>query len=224
MALIAVFSGCEIVDGTFRGESERRLTNESALLVQQYLSAPVSFLREMLLIDRYLSDPEGLGDTTGFAALRRNLLRGDAGSYLYKPLGTISTAGKSLRASGTAWTLKADPNRWPLEFPNDCFEAKTLTFACQQDSLWACKYGEVSTVMAELPDRLFMVSVAGKKKTADGYDCDLKTVGEFRAHFDAEHKLVLNGRFHHMISRNSKVLDVCEATFVDGKATYKTSR
>lgn len=218
---------CEITD-RFGGEDiSCRFSQESDRLVQDHISAPVRILSELLLIDRYLSDPEQQGDTTGFAQVRRKLMKGEANAYLYQTLGNIATDGQSLRSSGSSWSLLMNAE-WNADYP---FLAgrerkRKVTLSCQRDSLWTLVEGEVEvrTVMAAQPDSAYVVSVLGTGKTADGYDCDMKTIGEFWLKSDPNGNDRKNGRFYHTISRSGKILDSCEAIWVDGKATYKTSR
>ncbi len=218
--LLVAGTACDLASSV-GGGGPGLIEHESDALVQLHISDPIRLLGDLLLMDRYLSDPDRQGDTTGFAKVRRNLLEGDADTYLYKSVGTIETGGQSLRTSGVVWSVKPEQG-WADLYDNLPGRSRgRMTVTCQQDSLWTAVEGDVRTVMSALSDSLFVVSVAGREKTPDGYDCDMKTVGEFRVKTGPIRKY---GRFYHTVSRDGKVLDACEAIWEDGKVTHKASR
>lgn len=219
--LLVAGTACDLASSV-GGGGPGLIEHESDALVQLHISDPVRLLGELRLMDRYLSDPDLQGDTTGFAKVRRNLLEGDADTYLYKSVGTIETGGQSLRTSGVVWSVK--PEQGWADLYDSLPGRGMMTVTCQQDSLWTAVEGDVRTVMSALSDSLFVVSVAGKEKTHDGYGCDMKTVGEFRVKTGPNRSDRKYGRFYHTVSRDGKVMDACESIWEDKNVTHKVSR
>jgi len=225
LALLVV--SCDIL-GSGSNQRDARMKEESGGLVWSYLINPTTLLHYLLLTDQYFEASEEERSEERFDEIRKNLYKGDDGTWLFEQMGVLDTHGTSLRTPGTKWSLSFTDKYY---YPYGAYffysaDLEGWTFECVSDSLYSAvaSTGTATAIQVD-GEGFYTVATFGDTKTADGYDCSFRTEGEFKLgnlEMGFGEDFMIKGKFFHSVGRGSTVLESCQAVYSGSRdAEYK---